>query len=188
MLGDLGPRLVYDQDGTPVIVAFAVSSFVPDSNDPFINSRMRETAKSNCIDLADGMIAEVVNGQMSAEKRLQTGEEIDRFIEKEVKPDAMAFEKNIKNIVKISKNRSQTRASMDLQGISSLMPPKAFKLPNGQQMFCTVRCWKYSTLRTVKAFNENNFDRPSPQTPKDKQPAAKPGSFDGRKFNTLEDF
>ncbi len=188
MLGDLGTRLVYDEDGTPVIVAFAVSSFVPDGDDDYINARVREDVKKKCIDQADSMIAEVVNGQLSSESQRSSGQDIDKYLEREVKVNAMTMEKVAKNMVDITKSRNRTTASLDLKGVSTLMPPKAFKLPNGQQMFCVVRCWTYSTLRAVKAFNETDYSRPSTQAPKAEQPAAKPGTYQGRKLNTVEDF
>ena len=186
MLGTQGVRLAYDEDGTPVILSYAVSAFVPDGTDDYINDRLRQEARQNAIDTADTQLSEVINGYLSTEAQRQNGTEISRVLEREMKPDAMTMDKVTKKALAITRERAQLHSSMKLQGISSLMPPKSFKISTGQEFFCAVRVWKYSTLRAMQQFNA---PKPQVQTPQ-AQPAktVQPGSYNGKRVNTLEDF
>ncbi|MBQ6473242.1 MAG: hypothetical protein IJJ33_14755 [Victivallales bacterium] len=186
MLGTQGVRLAYDEDGTPVILSYAVSAFVPDGTDDYINDRLRQDARQNAIDTADTQLSEVVNGYLGVETQRQNGAEISRVLEREIKPDALTMEKTTQKALTITRERARLHSSMKLQGVSSLMPPKSFKIPSGQEFFCTVRVWKYSTLRAMQQFNA---PKPRIQTPQ-AQPAktVQPGSYNGKRINTLEDF
>ena len=186
MLGTMGVRLAYDEDGTPVIISYAVSAFVPDGTDDYINDRLRQDARQNAIEIADTQLSEAVNGYMSAENQRQNGMEVSRVLERELKPDAMTMEKTTKKALTITRERSKLHSSMKLQGVSSLMPPKSFKISTGQEFFCAVRVWKYSTLRAMQQFNA---PKPRIQTQQPQQPkTVQPGSYNGKRVNTLEDF
>ena len=186
LLGTLGVRLAYDEDGTPAIVSYAISSYVPDGDDDFVNSELKRDAKQSAIDTADGQIAEVVNGYMSTESVRQNGQVVEKFVEREMKADSMTSERLVKNIVKISRERARSHASMKLQGCSTLQT-KTFKLPSGQVFYAVTRIWKYSTLKAIQDFNSGKYTPDKPAA----KPAPKPvkgQTYEGKETNTLEDF
>ena len=188
LLGTLGVRLVYDVDGTPAIVSYALGAYVPDGDDDYVNAELRRDAKSAAQDAADGQIAEVVNGFMSVRNDRTTGQEIDKIVEREMKPDALSQERVVKNMLDKTRQFAQARASMRLQGVST-MNAKLFTLPTGQKMWSVMRVWKYSTLKAVTKFNETSR-RAASGKPVAVGPAgtAAQGGSDSAIVNSLEDF
>ena len=188
--GQLGTRLVYDVDGTPVIVSYGMGSFVPNGDDDYINEELREEAKKQAMDNADAQIAEVVAGQMSAEQSRLQGETIEQAVTRMMTVDSPTMEKTIKDIVKQSKSLAKSRASMQLKGISTL-GSKFIKLPSGQQMCYVIRYWSYAGLKAVDELNRAATAAPRSATPVAPAPKKTTGAAheaDGFKVNDIDDF
>ncbi len=187
-LGNLGTRLVYDENGEPAIVSYAVAAYIPDGDDAFINASRKTEARKKAIDLADAQIAESVSGQMSVRNARETGQSVEKFVEREMKADSLSTERLVKEMVETVHQYSKSRAQMKMQGISTLIST-FFKIPSGQQFYAVARVWKFSTLKAVDAINNGVYENPAPKA----APTAKPagdnsGVFQGGKYNSLEDF
>jgi hypothetical protein len=152
-IGTLGVRLAFDLDGTPAIISYGIASFMPDTGDDYINDELKADAKSAAIANADAQIAEIINGRMNVKNERQTGEEIRKYVEREMKVDSDTIEKELKNIIKITNKNAKSSASARLQGISTVKSWR-YTTEQGQKFVGTVRVWRYSTLAAVKSFNK----------------------------------
>ena len=148
----LGTRLVYDIDGSPAIISYGISSYIP-NKDHYINIRLKQNAIESAIANADAQIAMIVNGYLSTKTSKKSGDEIRKYVERELKPDSETIEKTIKNIIDITNKEARASASMRLQGISTVKKWR-YTLPSGQKMVGAVRVWRYATLENVKKFKE----------------------------------
>ena len=185
-IGQLGTRLVYALDGTPVIVSYGMGSFVPDGDDDYINEELRKEASKQAIDNADSQIATVVAGYMSAEEQRMQGENIERAVTRQMTVNASTIEKITKNIIHQSKSFAKAKASISLKGISTLSSPKFIKLPSGQQMCCVIRYWSYAGLDAAN--NLNRPPKPRPQGNGNVKGTGKAYKADGFKVNDIDDF
>ena len=153
-LGTFGTRLAYDVDGAPMILSYGIASYRPDSGDDYINDELKSDARANAIANADGQIAELINGQMNVKEQRKSGEEVRKYVEREIRPDSDTIQKTIKNIIKITDKNIKASASAKLQGISTVKRWR-HTTKEGQKYVGVVRVWKYSTLQAVK-----NLDTP----------------------------
>ena len=187
-LGNFGTRLVYDENGDPAIVSYAVAAYIPDGDDAFINATRKTNARKKAIDLADAQIAESVSGQMSVRNARETGQSVEKFVERELKAGSLSTERVVKNMVETVHHYSKAHAEQKMQGVSTLTST-FFTIPSGQQFYAVARVWKFSTLKAVEAINNGVYENPV----RNVAPAAKPagnnsGVFQGGKYNSLEDF
>lgn len=181
-LSTFGVRLAYDLDGTPMIISYGLGSYSKDG-DEYINDQLRVEAKENAISNANAQIAEVVNGYMSLKETRKTGEEIRKYVEREVKPDSDTLEKTIKNIIKITNNRAKSTARMSLQGVSTVKNWR-YTTDNGVKFVGVVRVWRYSTLKAVKDFNSGKYHSKS----KKKKHVYKKSLSESKTVNDVNDF
>jgi len=147
----LGTRLVYDKDGSPAIISYGISSYISNSKDYYVKTRLKQEAYERARSNADAQIAMIVNGYLSTKTSRKSGEKIENYVERELKADSETIEKTIRNIVNITNKNAKATASMRLQGVSTARKWR-YTLPTGQKMVGVVRVWKYSTLNTVKKF------------------------------------
>ncbi len=183
-LGTLGVRLAFDIDGTPAIISYGIASYMPNTGDDYINDELKAEAKSSAIANADAQIAEIINGRMNVKNERQTGEEIRKYVEREMKFDSDTIEKELKNIIKITNSNAKSSASARLQGISTVKNWR-YTTKLGQKFVGAVRVWRYSTLAAVKSFNN-----PKTHTGQEKE---NKGLFEesqttSKPVNTLDDF
>jgi len=162
-LHTFGTRLAYDVDGTPAIISYGISSYRSDSGNFYINSKLKSASKSDAIDNADAQIAEIINGYMSFSDKSKSGGEITEIVEKELKANPTSIEKTIVNIIKINKEEIKSTASAKLQGISTVKS-WSYTAPEGQKYTGAVRVWKYSTLNSIKGFNESDYSKPKQES------------------------
>jgi hypothetical protein len=181
-LGTLGTRLSYDMDGTPVIISYGLSSYAPDSDDDYINDELKSNARSMAIANADAQIAELINGQMNAKSQMKTGEEVRKYVQREVRPNSDTVEKTIKNIIKITNKTTKSSASAKLQGISTVKRWN-YTSKDKHRYVGVVRVWKYSTLRAINSFNK-------PKEIQKKQTTHQYNSdmSSSQQINTIDDF
>ncbi len=162
----LGTRLAYDQKGRPAIISYGLSSYIPDK-DSYINVRLKQDAIESAIASADAQIAMLVNGFLTTKEDKKRGEIINRYVERELKPNSESIEKTIKNIINTTYKETKASASMRLQGVSTAKKWR-YTLPTGQKMVGAVRVWRYSTLEAVKRFKEG-YRHPKKVAPKTKR-------------------
>lgn len=180
-LGTLGVRLTYDQDGTPAIISYGIASYQPDTGDDYMNDELKSDAKNGAVANADAQIAEIINGRMNAKNERKTGEEVRKFVEREMKVDSDTVEKTIKNIIKITNREAKSSARAQLQGISTVDNWR-HTAKTGQKFVGAVRVWKYSTLQAV-----NSFNKPRPPATQKKNPF-QTHRQSSKPVNTMDDF
>ena len=185
-IGTLGVRLTYDQDGTPAIISYGISSYRPDTEGDYINDELKSEAKADAVSSADAQIAEIINGRMNAKNERKKGEEIRKYVEREMKPSSDTVEKTIKNIIKITQNEAKSSATARLQGISTVKTWR-YTAKTGQEFVGAVRVWKYSTLQAVKSFNKPTSTHRSTSTNKQKK-AFQPFQQSSKPVNSMDDF
>lgn len=178
----LGTRLVYDIDGTPAIISYGIQSYIP-NKDHYINVRLKQNAKEGAISNADAQIAMLVNGYLSTKTSRQTGEEIRKYVERELKPDSDTIEKTIKNIIDITNKQAQAHASMNLQGVSTVKTWR-YTLPTGQKLVGAVRVWRYATLQKINQFKKGYKQTSKHTTNK----SGKSGFGESQIVNDINDF
>lgn len=184
-MGTLGVRLTYDQDGSPAIISYGISAYRPDMGDDYMNDELKAEAKADAISNADAQIAEIVNGVMSSKSERQRGEEVRKYVEREMKPGTDSIEKSIKNIIKITSNEARSSAQARLQGISTIKTWR-YTAPTGQKFEGAVRAWKYSTLQAVNSFNQPK--KTSAQQPKAEKSSFQPLQQTSKPVNSMDDF
>lgn len=183
-LGTLGVRLTYDEDGTPAIISYGIASYRPDTDDDYINDELKSEAKADAVSSADAQIAEIINGRMNAKNERKRGEEIRKYVEREMKPESDTVEKTIKNIIKITDNEAKSSARAKLQGISTVKRWR-YTSKSGQKFVGAARVWKYSTLQAVNSFN--NSKSPNRRSGK-KQQSFQTFQESSKPVNTMDDF
>ncbi len=183
-LGTLGVRLTYDLDGTPAIISYGIASYKPDTGDDYMNDELKADAKNAAVANADAQIAEIINGRMNAKNERQTGEEIRRFVEREMKADSDSVEKTIKNIIKITNKEAKSSARAQLQGISTVKKWR-YTAKSGQKFVGAVRVWKYGTLKAVNSFNK---PRPTVKATANKKNPFQTHQQSSKPVNTMDDF
>lgn len=184
-LGFFGVRLVYDTDGTPAIVSYGIGSYQPDA-DSYISATMREDAKQQAYDNAVAQLSEVINGYLSLESVRDTGQKIEKFVEREMTPDSMSVEKVIKNMVNISRQSAKSKASMDLKGTSKIGRGWTQKIDSGQTFVGQVVVWRYSTLDAMNAYGKPPRSKSAPVTQTEEDHSG--GRHESRPVNSLRDF
>jgi len=97
-ISTLGVRLAYAEDGTPAIISYGIASYRPDTGDDYINDELKAGAKNSAVANADAQIAEIINGRMNAKKQEKQGEDINKYVEREMRTDSDTVEKTITNI------------------------------------------------------------------------------------------
>jgi len=152
-ISTMGVRLAYDKGGMPVIISYGIASYRPDSGDDYINDELKEEAQSASVSSADAQIAEMVNGYMNAKNTRKNGESTRKYVERELKMDSDTIEKTVKNIIKKTNKMAKSSAKIKLQGISTIKRWR-FTSKDGIKFVGAVRVWKYSTLKSVQAFNK----------------------------------
>ncbi len=181
-LSTFGVRLAYDLDGTPMIISYGLGSYSKDG-DEYINDQLRVEAKENAISNANAQIAEVVNGYMSLKESRKTGEEIRKYVEREVKPDSDSIEKTINNIIKITNNNAKSSAKMNLQGVSTVKNWR-YTTDEGVKFVGVVRVWRYGTLKAIKDFNSGKYRSKN----KKKKHVYKKSLSESKTVNDVNDF
>lgn len=154
-LSTFGVRLSYDLDGTPMIVSYGIGSYSKDGDD-YIDEQLKSEAKANAVSNADAQIAEIVNGYMNINENRKNGEEIKKYVERDITPNSDSIEKTIKNIIKITNNSAKSSASISLKGISTVKTWRK-TTKEGVKFVGAVRVWKYKTLKAVKDFNNGKY-------------------------------
>ena len=148
----LGIRLAYDENGLPCIISYGISSYVK-TKDFYTNQSLKEDAIDDALTNADSQIAFIINGYLNTENIKKRGEEIQKYVEREIKIDSPTLDKEIKNIIQKSYVLTKEMAHMNLQGISTYKK-WSYKLKTGQEIVGAVRVWKYSTLESVNNFKK----------------------------------
>lgn len=188
-LDEFGIRLVYDENGSPVILSYGRWGYIKNSSDDYINKRQKDIAQKTALQLADAAISEFIALSLSLKESTQTGEDIEHSISQLVKANnnTQESEKVAKNI--IDKTSSEIRASsnMQLKGIRTL---KKWSIPdkNGIEHVGVVRFYSYANVKNTNDILGIQSAKKSNQTSKKEIKKTQDVSSKSKMVNDLDDF
>lgn len=184
-LAEHGIRLVYNQDGAPVIISYGQWSYLPES-DGYINNRKREAASEQAMARADSAVADFINRSVDFKRSAETGKQIERSITEVMQSgDARISEKMATEIIEITNKEVFAQSDMNLRGLRTLKNWSA-KDDNGVQYVGVVRFYSHDNV-----LNSNRMVEPvKPATakPAASQGPAKSVSTKSRVVNDMDDF
>ncbi|MCR6591703.1 Putative periplasmic protein [Campylobacter insulaenigrae] len=168
-LNEYGIRLIYDENGAPVILSYGNWGFVPNANNKMTN-RLEDDAKKNASTQADAAILEFVNTNLSFKDERVAGEHYEELIKQNLNINDNSVqdqEQTIANIIDKVKTQIKASASGKLRGIRTLKTWN-YTGENGVEFVGAVRYYSYDNLKnTNEALNSNqNQEGKNQQTPK----------------------
>ena len=186
-VNEFGVRLVYETNGKPALLSYGVGSYVPDKSDNYLNGLNKKAAYDSASSFANAQLAEMVNGRMSLRSQQKIGDEITKFVKREVKAGALPMDQVAKNVINIQQRTVKASASINLQGVSDLKRWN-WTSPEGVKFVGVVKKWSYDTLNTVR-----NFDKPVTSSNSNATTVKKPSGDTGynvqsKSINKLDDF
>ena len=186
-VNEFGVRLVYETNGKPALLSYGVGSYVPDKSDNYLNGLNKKAAYDSASSFANAQLAEMVNGRMSLRSQQKIGDEITKFVKREVKAGALPMDQVAKNVINIQQRTVKASASINLQGVSDLKRWN-WTSPEGVKFVGVVKKWSYDTLNTVR-----NFDKPVTSSNSNASTLKKPSGDTGynvqsKSINKLDDF
>lgn len=152
-VNEYGTRLVYDENGSPMILSYGSWGFVPRSKDSIELSRQREHALKQATLQANAAIIEFINIAINTADTGNIGEELSTELTKTVNiQDGSDFikEENFNNVLDKVKEYVKTKSEGNLRGIRTL-EDWAYTAENGARHVGVVR---YYSFRNVENANE----------------------------------
>lgn len=137
LLTNFGPRLIFDENGTPIILSYAQWGISYGGNDDRQRERSRDLAFSRADMQASQLITEFINGKLSQETEQVAGQIINRFIETDCKDTS---EKEIANLIDEFSSKLQINASAKVSG-SAVVKRWSHKNEFGQEIIGVVRAY-----------------------------------------------
>lgn len=184
-LGEHGIRLIYNQDGAPVIISYGQWSYLPES-DGYINNRKREAASEQAMARADSAVADFINRSIDFKRSAETGKQIERSITEVMQSgDARTSEKTASEIIDITSKEVFARSDMNLRGLRTLKRWSA-KDDNGVQYVGVVRFYSHDNVLNTNRMVDPV--KPAAGKPAASQGPAKSVSTKSRVVNDMDDF
>lgn len=185
-INEHGIRLVYNENGAPVILSYGQWSYLPDS-DSYMNSRKQEMATEQAVSRADAAVAAFVNTALQFKRSSENSVEIEKSITEVVQNgDTSLSEKMAKNIIDITSKDVTARTDMNLRGLRTLKRWSA-KDANGVNYVGVVRFYTHDNVQ-----NTERIVAPiKPAKQEAKQQSNKPSQDVSRKsrvVNDMDDF
>lgn len=185
-LAEQGIRLIYNEQGAPVIISYGQWSYLPDT-DGYINNRKRESATEQALARADAAVSAFINRSIDFKRSSQAGKEIEKSITETITGnDVINSDKTAKEIIDITNKEVSARSDMNLRGLRTLKRWSA-KDANGIQYVGVVRVYSHENVE-----NTNRMVEPvkaSATQPKAAAPqAGKSVSTKSRVVNDMDDF
>ena len=179
-LNEHGIRLVYNEEGAPVIISYGQWSFLPD-NEGFINNRKREIASEQAMERADAAVAAFINVAAQYKRSSQSKAEVERSITERITGnDASYSETTTKEIIDIVNKEITARSDMNLRGLRTLKRWSA-KDANGVQYVGVVRFYSHDNVENTTRLVAPVKDKVAPKKAQDV-------SNKSRVINTTDDF
>jgi hypothetical protein len=137
LLTNFGPRLIFNENGTPIILSYAQWGISYGGNDDRQRERSRDLAFSRADMQASQLITEFINGKLSQETEQVAGQIINRFIETDCKDTS---EKEIANLIDELSSKMKINASAKVSG-STVVKRWSHKNEFGQEIIGVVRAY-----------------------------------------------
>lgn len=184
LINEHGIRLVYNENGAPVIVSYGQWSYQPDS-DAYMNNRKMEVATEQATSRADAAVSAFINTAIEFKRSSESSVEIERSITETVKGnDISQSEQTAKEVIDITNKDVTARSTMNLRGLRTLKRWSA-KDANGVAYVGVVRFYAHENVENTNEMLAPS--KPAAQT----QSAPKASQSVNRKsrvVNDMDDF
>jgi hypothetical protein len=184
-ISEQGIRLVYNENGAPVIISHGQWSYQPDT-DAYMNSRKEQVASDQAISRADAAVAAFIMTAIELKRSSESNADIVRSITEAVKGNNTTLTENTaKNIIDITNKEITARTDMNLRGLRTLKRWSA-RDANGVQYVGVVRFYSHDNVE-----NTNKMIAPANTQDAKSQAASKTGQNVTRKsriVNDMDDF
>lgn len=183
---EYGIRLVYDENGAPIILSYGTWGYSPDANSK-IADRQESIAKDTASREADAAIIEFINTSVSFADEGEMGDALNQNIKETrnlLSGDVQTQEEIIIDLIdKVSKT-IQTKASGQIRGIRTLKRWD-YTDENGVEYVGVVRYYSYANyLNTTNAISDKN----SSSATSNSATPAKATQRSSKVVNTIDDF
>ncbi|MBD5165398.1 DUF6844 domain-containing protein [Helicobacter sp.] len=162
-VNEYGIRLVYDENGAPVILSYGNWGFVADAGNAKKTNRLEDAAKETALTKADSAIIEFINTNISLKDEQTTGEtykqEIKETLNKTDNTKDLS-ETDITNTVDKVSRRIKATASGKIRGIRTIKQ-WSYTAENGVEHVGVVRAYSYANLENTNQMLKTPTQQPS---------------------------
>ncbi|ARR01332.1 DUF6844 domain-containing protein [Campylobacter porcelli] len=183
---EYGIRLVYDENGAPIILSYGNWGYLPDANSK-IADRQESIAKDSASSQADAGIIEFISTSVSFADERETGEALNQNIKETrnlLSNDIQIQEEALENIIDRVSQTIQTKSSGNIRGIRTLKRWD-YTDENGVEYVGVVRYYSYANYLNVT--NAVSDKKNSTATSTSTQ-LAKATQRSSKVVNTIDDF
>ncbi len=183
---EYGIRLVYDENGAPIILSYGNWGYLPDANSK-IADRQESIAKDSASSQADAGIIEFISTSVSFADERETGEALNQNIKETrnlLSNDIQIQEEALESIIDRVSQTIKTNASGNIRGIRTLKRWD-YTDENGVEYVGVVRYYSYANYLNVT--NAVSYKKNSTATSTSTQPA-KATQRSSKVVNTIDDF
>lgn len=184
-LNEYGIRLIYDENGAPVILSYGNWGYVADSSNAKKTNILEDSAKETALTMADAAIIEFINTNISLKDERTTGENYEEIIKQSINlNDNSTQEQNqsIINIIDKVNNKIKASASGKIRGIRTLKK-WSYTSENGIEHVGAVRFYSYENLANV-----NEVLKPKTNTQKNEVKKSSNIQRSSNIINDIDDF
>ena len=167
LAGQFGVRVVFNEQGEPVVLSYGQWGYSYQGNNPRTLMRHRQTAQDTAQSKANEGLVNFINSQVSLLKETETGEVVEDFMEK---TGDQITEQDMANLIDKTMKLLKSKASAKMDGTRTLRDWK-HKDENGQEIVGSVRAWSYASVqaaREVRNFKSKSVKASVKEAPEQK--------------------
>ncbi|EAC1609793.1 hypothetical protein EA182_03640 [Campylobacter jejuni] len=158
-LNEYGIRLVYDENGAPIILSYGNWGYVADPSNAKKTNILEDRAKETALTMADAAIIEFINTNLSLKDERTTGDTYEEIIKQSINVNDSSTQEqtqNITNIIDKVNSKIKASASGKIRGIRTLKK-WSYTSENGIEHVGAVRFYSYENLaNTNEALNSKS--------------------------------
>lgn len=178
---EFGIRMVYDQNGEPMILSYAQWGVMPEKN-PVKFASKKEISKKKAKSLADAQISDFINSHITSKNIESQSSQVSTTLTQKIKAnDEELTEDDVTDMIDKSNSQIKLHSSSRLRGIRSVKSWE-FEDKNGLLHVGVMRFYKYSNVEdTKKMLNAKSHTRPTSKK-------AKKATGASKVVNDIDDF
>lgn len=122
-LNEYGIRLVYDENGAPIILSYGNWGYVADPSNAKKTNILEDRAKETALTMADAAIIEFINTNLSLKDERTTGDTYEEIIKQSINVNDSSTQEqtqNVTNIIDKVNSKIKASASGKIRGIRTL--------------------------------------------------------------------
>lgn len=187
-LDEFGIRLVYDENGSPVILSYGRWGYLKNSSDEYINKRQKDIAQETASQNADAAIGEFISLSLSFQENKKTGEEMEHAITQLITNESTKESENVaKNIIDQTTKEIRANSNLTLKGIRTLKRWSVVD-KNGIEHVGVVRFYSYANVKNTNEIIDIQSGKKSSQTAKQEVKKSNDVSNKSKMVNDIDDF